>query len=287
MTKFSSFAILAALTTPALADTDAKLAELGQVLSQSWYEESTGIWNVSESFVNGFEPASCTTLLADLQQASAKSVVTLDNDIPTLKAGDHTLAEARTACAAIERQGKVRELERWLKLAAEGESTAQITVYQGCKEVYDKVIAAGIPGTTKVPAREVYVNGKPTQWQGSIESLRIKFCDAPLKRAEEVLEQRAAPYKAVLKADKLAMALGYNVTAVYTLAGGDTSMDPKKLAAATYWFDVSGAASNEAQTCGNGKARTFVRKYEFDKQHELVTTTQREYCGSVEAKMFK
>lgn len=287
MTNLRAFAILAALTTPALADTESKLAELGQTISQSWYEESAGIWNVSESFVNGFEPATCTTLLADLKRAPASATVTLDSDTPTLKAGDHTLAEARTACTAIERQGKVRELERWLKLAAEGESTAQITVYEGCKEVYGKVIAAGIPGTTKVPAREVYVNGKPMQWQGSIESLRIKFCDAPLQRAEEVLEQRAAPFKAVLKADKLAMALGYNVTAVYTLAGGDTSMDPKKLAAAKYWFDVTGAASNEVQTCQNGKTRTFVRKYAFDAAHKLVTTTQKEHCGSVEPKMFK
>ncbi len=294
-TALASLTLLATLgtaPTPAAAAPAETLAQLGTTLTQAWYQSDglTGpVWLLADGHTDGFKPAKCTQLLATLRAANvpATAKVTLDRDTPTLKGGTHALPAAKAACDAIERQGKIKELERWLKFAAEGESTSQMTIYETCKSTYDQVIDAGIPATTPVPAREIYVRGKPLTWSGTIQSLRVKYCDGPLARAAEKLETLAAPYKAVLKGDKLAMALGYDVHAKYAIKGGDWSMDPKKLAAATVWFDMTSASSNEAQVCADGRERHYLRRYTFDAAHQVKSTTQREICGDPTPAMYK
>lgn len=143
-----------------------------------------------------------------------------------------------------------------------------------CLEAYEAVIAAGIS-----PDAIIWFNNE----QHAIGKLKDKHCIGALADEQRKQEERAAPYRAHLKADKLAMASSSH----YAIAGGDYSMVPAKLAKATVWFDSVGAPSNEAQTCPNGAKRNILRRYTFDGAHKLVSRTQKEHCGDIPASAYR
>jgi hypothetical protein len=122
-----------------------------------------------------------------------------------------------------------------------------------------------------------------------VQEIREKWCDAGLKKLTDDTAGREAPYRNVLKNDKLRMVIdsppGHIRT--YAVPGGEYSTDPKKLAAASVWFDNASAPSNERQMCSTGGKRIFLRRYTFDAQHKLVSNTSKEYCGGIPASAYR
>lgn len=283
MKALTSLLVLCAFVTPAAADDpDALVATLGRQIREAWYRDSeTQAWLLADGASNGLEPAPCSQTLVKLRNLGvpASRTIELPDDSRDLRRGVHALPAVRKACDAIEHAGKIKEVERWIVLAAESTSVNNRKVFASCTATYDAAIAAGVSPTARVPERRIRIGRDLVMWTGTLAELVAKHCAAPMADVTAELAKRAAPYRAVLKHDKLRLALAYDVTAVYVLPGGDRSMSPKKLAAARVWFDTSSAPSNEVQHCADGRRRTLVRKYEFDRDHKLVRTTSSETCG--------
>ncbi|MBA3542493.1 MAG: hypothetical protein H0T79_22955 [Deltaproteobacteria bacterium] len=267
------------------ADSPAELLErLGKELQWAWTKDhDTGDWLVSNTWHKGLEPAPCTVTLGELRAARvpATATIVVDQDGRDLRKGSHPLSTVRPACDAIEKAGMIVKFEEWVIEAAQNSSTSSIQVFERCLESYETILKRGVKPTDKVAARKLYIGNNEVLWSGTVEELSTKHCANALKNAKAQLAKREAPFRAVLKNDKLQMALRFNAAAEYALPGGDTSMDPKKLAAATVWFDAVSAPSNEPQNCANnGAPRTIVHRYTFDAAHTLVKTTSKEYCGT-------
>ncbi len=152
-----------------------------------------------------------------------------------------------------------------------------------CVQAYEKLIASGVSPSTRVPADD------SLDWKGTLEEIKEKYCVAPEKKMNDELAAKHAPYKAVLKADKLSFVIDWKTGTIreYALAGGRYTGDPKSLAAARVWFLDVGAPSNEAQYCVNGGKRSTVRRYTFDAAHKLVSTTEKAYCGTPPASAYR
>lgn len=275
--------LLALFTTTARADeTDQLVSNLEDQIRQAWYRDSeTRAWLLADAATNGFEPAPCSDLLMKLRNlgAPATRTIELHDESRDLVAGVHALPSVRKACDAIEYAGKVKEVERWITLAAESDSVNNRGPIGHCLAKYDEAIKLGVKPTDRVPQRRIRIGHDLVMWSGTLAELKAKYCDVAMTKIAAELAKREAPYRKHLKADKLALALGFNATAVYVLPGGDSSMNPAKLAASRVWFDSTSAPSNEAQSCVDGRRRTLVRKYEFDAKHVLVKKTQKEFCG--------
>jgi hypothetical protein len=164
-------------------------------------------------------------------------------------------------------------------------------MFDRCIEAYDKMIASGISPSTQVPeyVMEATLNFPRIHWKGTIKEIKENWCDAGKKKLTGAIDSQHAPYKAVLKADKLRLVLNEKTGHVYSyaLAGGKYTSDPKLLAAARVWFLDIGAPSNESQYCLNGGKRSSVRRYTFDAQHKLLGTTQKAYCGDPPASAYR
>jgi hypothetical protein len=145
---------------------------------------------------------------------------------------------------------------------------------KACVEAYDSLIASGVAPSHPMRFRDE---------QGTVQTFKQKYCVDAAATAAKADEQRTAPYRAVLRGDKLAMATRSH----YATAGGDYSMDPTKLAAAPVWFDSVGAPSNEKQHCDRGGKRTIVRRYQFDASHTLTKRTEQEHCGEPPASAYR
>lgn len=150
-------------------------------------------------------------------------------------------------------------------------------MFKFCIQSYDKMIASGVSPSTPVPVGEH--SGIP--WKGTVQEIKEKWCDAGLKKITGDVAARHAPYRAHLKADKLRLVIDetHGGVSSYALTGGKYTSDAKLLAAARVWFLDVGPPSNERQYCPSGGKRNSVRRYSFDAQHKLISTTQKEYCG--------
>lgn len=157
--------------------------------------------------------------------------------------------------------------------------------FKFCIQSYDKMIASGIDPSTQVP--EGTHSGVP--WKGTIKEIKEKWCDAGLKAKSEDLAAKQAPYRANLKADKLRLVVDetHGNISSYALPGGKYTSDAKLLAAAPVWFLDVGPPSNELQYCPSGGKRHSVRRYSFNAQHKLISTTQKEYCGDPPASAYR
>lgn len=280
MKAITTLLALTLATSAHADDADQIVSNLEDQIRQAWYRDSeTAAWLLADGASNGMKPAPCSALLAKLRTMNvpATRTIELHDDSRDLRRGVHALPAVRKACDAIEHAGKVKEVERWIVMAAESDSVNNRKAFANCLATYD---AAGLDPATRVPQRKIRIGRDLVMWSGTLGELKAKYCEAGMTTITAELDRRAAPYRKVLKNDKLKMALGYDVTAVYVLRGGDASMKPAKLAAARVWFDSTSAPSNEAQHCADGRRRTLVRKYEFDKQHNLTSTTMKEYCGA-------
>ena len=109
------------------------------------------------------------------------------------------------------------------------------------------------------------------------------------EKADGRIESKHAPYKAVLKADKLGLVINEKTGIVYSyaLAGGKYTSDAKQLAAARVWFLNIGRSTAETRICVNGGKLGSVRRYTFDANHKLLSTTEKEYCGTPPASAYR
>jgi hypothetical protein len=176
------------------------------------------------------------------------------------------LSQVRSIKGSIEDGGKVFPME---------------FVY--CLGAYDKLIASGVSPSTRFPA------DNSANLTGTLAEAKEKYCVAPAKKVDEDWDAKQAPYKAVLKADKLRLVINQNSRVIYSyaLAGGKYTEDASALAAARVWFVNVGAASNDRRVCVNGGKLGSVRRYTFDANHKLLSTTEKEYCGTPPASAYR
>ena len=198
-----------------------------------------------------------------------------------MKRGAHTLSEIRASCEQVERLGKIKSFEFWAVLAMQdapkvNSGRSDASYFKNCIQTYEKIVNAGIAPTDRVPDRLI---GGVT-WSGTIEELRQKWCDTGLSKAKGNAEEREAPYRKELKADKLKIALTYSS---FFLPGGASTADPRVLAGASVLFiDLS-----PSRRCSDGRQVHTVRRYQFSASHQLVNTSEREYCGAAPRQAFQ
>ncbi len=260
-----------------------KLDELGKYIDDAWGHRD-GNWELNDSAFKKLEPVECQTILADLAAAKTPDTATfnLPHDSRDLKEGQHTVAEARKACDAIAYRAKVRVFEADAVLAL---TLPDIEDAKSCVETYDAVIKAGVPPTEPIRKRQIWVKNHDEDFGGAtMEEVGEKVCDAPLKAMEEEKAKREAPYRAVLKNDKLQAVLEGRG---FVMPGGDDSMTPAKMAAARTWYQTMSAPSNEEQNCASGGERVFLKAWHFDANHKLLNVTSKEYCGHLPDSVFK
>ena len=172
---------------------------------------------------------------------------------------------------------------RRIKRAIEDKDKIFPMEFYYCVKAYDELIATGVsPSTRMLPDDSLNVTG-------TVEEAKQRFCVDPEKQVDADWDAKQAPYKAVLKADKLRLMINENSRVIYSyaLAGGKYTDDAKALAAARVWFLNIGAPSNEAQYCLNGGKRNSVRRYTFDAAHKLLGTTEKAYCGTPPASAYR
>lgn len=163
-------------------------------------------------------------------------------------------------------------------------------MFDRCIEYYDLMVASGISPSTQVPEEVITTYDSPRiHWKGTIKEIKENWCEAGKKKVTGAIDSVHAPYRALLKADKLRLVINENTGHVYryALAGGKYTGDAKLLAAARVWFLDIGAATNESQYCINGGKRSSVRRYTFDAQHKLLSTTEKAYCGDPPASAYR
>jgi hypothetical protein len=144
-----------------------------------------------------------------------------------------------------------------------------------CLSTYETMIKAGISPDDQVLERMVNDNdGNPVRWAGSVGELRKKWCEAGLAKANAKIDEQDAPFKKVLKADKLNDALLYRS---FWLVGGGTTADPNVMAKATVLF----TDSSPSEFCvGNGAQVHVLTRLQYNAAHKLVKTTTSRHCGS-------
>jgi hypothetical protein len=152
-----------------------------------------------------------------------------------------------------------------------------------CLDKYEKLIASGVSPKARI------AKYAERDWNGTLEEIKEKYCVEPEKKVNDDWDAKQAPYKAALKADKLRLMINENSRVIYSyaIAGGKYTNDAKALAAAKVWFLDVGAPSNESQYCLNGGRRSSVRRYTFNVEHKLVSTTEKQYCGTPPASAYR
>lgn len=249
-----------------------------------WHQQSMSkAWMVSDGVTDNNDVATCTTALDKLQAVGVPETRAIEIrwDAPEFKSGIHTLAEIRASCGHLERLAKIKKFEFWAILAMQdapkvASGRMDASYFKRCIETYDRIVKAGAKPTDRVPEQKIGA----TEWSGTIEELRQKWCDTGLTKATGNTTQREAPYRAALKADKLNIALKYG--SVF-LPGGAGTTDAAKMAAAPVWFiDLS-----PSKVCPNGLQVHTVRRYQFSAAQQLLQTTEKEFCGSAPRSAFQ
>lgn len=185
---------------------------------------------------------------------------------------------------SLEDNADYREFRKWVVANQEPGQPVAI-VFDWCAEAYKKMIAGGVSPSTRVVEDKSWGDF----WKGTVQEINEKYCEGAKKKLTGDLEAKHAPYKTHLKADKLRLMINSTSGHVYSyaLAGGKYTNDAKALAAAKVWFLDIGPPSNEAQNCITGGKRNSVRRYTFDANHKLLTTTQKPYCGDPPASAYR
>jgi hypothetical protein len=157
------------------------------------------------------------------------------------------------------------------------------TEVKACLRSYAQLTAAGVAPTTQL---EFDTNSKALpKFKGTLEEARVQVCEAARNGLRSKMDVVLAPYKKVLKGDKLKMLSDTYPGGFILPGGGLESSDAALLAKASAWFlDLS--ASDGKIECRNGSIHT-VRKYQFNGAGKLVSTTEKQYCGEPPASAFK
>lgn len=193
------------------------------------------------------------------------------------------------AAQDLEENANYREFKKWT-VAAQHKRPLPI-IYQWCSEAYTKMIASGVSPSTEVPEEIMAedIDFPKIEWKGTVKELNDRLCAGGGKKLSEDIVAKQAPYKAALKADKLRLVIDEKTGTVYSyaLAGGKYTSDAKALAAARVWFLDIGTSSAETRICVNGGKLGSVRRYTFDINHKLLSTTEKEYCGTPPASAYR
>jgi hypothetical protein len=217
------------------------------------------------------KPSDCAKYLKALTDANAPDSITFEQreDIPELKAGTHPWTDARAACAVFVRAAAVWEFSRWAGMsmteADKNRETQNQSFFKNCLSMYDEAIQAGVP-----PAQPIDDVG--SGMKGTMQELRDAWCTGGLAKLKAANTTSEAPYRKVLKNDKLRLWL--RDTTYFELAGGG-KLTPERLAATKVWFQHG----TPEKACTNGLAVHTLRRFQFDAQHKLVKETVHDYCG--------
>jgi hypothetical protein len=262
------------------------LVEVRKSIDSAWYrDDGKGAWLVGDD-AGDLTGARCTKALAAAFKAGVPGSrkIPLQNDNPELMKGDHSLDSLKSVCANIERLVKMKGWEKWSTGAARGGHNDK-SQYERCQSSYDEMLKAGVAKSSKVAERELPGEGDTkVKWAGTVEQLHTRYCGAPGKKLAAATAEREAPFRKVLKADKLSMALTHGR---FYVIGGALVGDPGKLAAAKVWFSDTQSANSDRLTCNGGQEIHTLVRYQFDAAHKLVKTTDSVHCGAVPARAFK
>lgn len=248
-----------------------------------WYQVTdTKAWTVKDGATLGMKGARCMAALDKLRAAGVPDTTTVvvKYDAPEFKRGSHSLAEIRTSCAHVESLGKIKYFEKWAVLAMKdtpnlNSGRYETGYYKNCIQAYDEIVKAGVSPTERVPDEVI----AGSAWSGSIEQIRKKWCDSGFNTANAKTAASEAPYRKVLTSDKLKVALTYQEV---ILPGGARTTDPRKMAAASVWFEDF----SPSKVCNDGRQVHNLRRYQFDSDQRIVKTTAQDYCGGAPLSAF-
>jgi hypothetical protein len=226
----------------------------------------------------------CRSFIKMLSDGNAPPSISfvLEHDTPDLKAGKHPWTEGRAACehmiAASEHRhqaeasaSSIFEECKHGRVMSNGERSPE--GYARGKDNYEMGLERGIPPTE-------IVKDKADGETGTLKAMYEKYCVPGLAQQHADDAARAAPYKKLLKNDKLRLAL--EETDFLMLAGGG-KVTPQRLAATNLWFED--ASPNKV--CANGAQVHTLRRYQFDAQQKLAKVTNHDYCGRPPAAAFR
>jgi type II secretory pathway pseudopilin PulG len=220
---------------------------------------------------SGIKPADCAKYLQALTDANAPDSITFHQreDIPELKAGEHPWTDARAACAVFVRAHAVWEFNRWAGMskteADKNRETQNQSFFKNCLDMYDAALKVGVPPTQPI-------DDLGSGMKGTMQGLRDAWCTGGMAKLNAANATAEAPYRKVLKNDKLR--LWIRDTTYFELAGGG-KLTPERLAATKVWFQHG----TPEKVCSNGLAVHTLRRFQFDAQHKLVKETVHDYCG--------
>ncbi|HET7506704.1 MAG TPA: hypothetical protein VFK02_37040 [Kofleriaceae bacterium] len=258
---------LCAAPGAALADDDLELRRMAKSLG-----EDLDVWTVTGDHVelarkDEAELRRCDYNLTRLTKASAPATLTfeLEHDTPDLRAGQHSWTEARKPCdkilAAVDRWSQIG-MVTWA-IAMCKESPTDRDYLTSATRSYDKAIAMGISPDTPISRSGM---------TGGMKELYEKYCVPAKANLDAAEAAHAAPFKKLLRNDKLRMALR---DFDYIMLPGGGKVTPASLAAANVWFEDA----SPDRVCTNGLKVHVLHRYQFDGQHKLVKVTDREFCG--------
>jgi hypothetical protein len=260
------------------AGTPPKVSELMRSLRYVWHFE-----NDQWKYMGG--SSRCHEIVAEIDELGIADTlaVELTFDTPHLAKGSRTLKELKDLCQHAVRAAA---LGTFAEAARAASRSADEVFPIKCLEFYDKAIAAGHAPTTRLPYEGLSFEDPTTgdAFVGTIEEARKKFCDAKAKKHLDEVAKQEAPYREVLKADKLQVALRHRDENLF--GPGRKNIDaPAQLASARVWFRETWY---KEKSCGNGASHPYhVERFEFDAGHKLVKQTTETFCGAPPKSAFR
>lgn len=212
--------------------------------------------------------------------APASIKIEIAFDTPLLPPGTYPWTQARELCDRIVSDAaKLDEIKKFVLFVHVSELDTKeyggpkaIAYYQQCMDRYDAAMKLGVSPTEPIQDAD----GEPS----TMQALRDAKCAPGLAKLKADEEARAAPFKKVLKNDKLRIGLR-DFDFIYL--PGRAKVSPASLAANNVWFeDVSGDAR-----CTNGLPIHTLHRYQFDANHKLAKTTDRQFCGEPPSGAFR
>ncbi len=280
------------LAGPARADKDADWARRGALYQISdhmrsmWTrDDPKGPWKISDGASDGSGKAVCKELIANAEKAGVTDadMIEMAKAGPDWIEGPVSLGDMKLVCNRMQRMIDIKQWERWAVFSLQELSKkggGDIKFYENCLQNYDAMLKKGVAADSQViPDKANDANGVAVEWSGTVKDLNQKYCVAGLKKAKEEQSKRDAPYKKVMKGEKLETALTYR--GVF-LAGGSVTEDPAVMAKAAVWF----IDTEPQEWCANAMQKHVVHRYEFAGD-KLAKSTNIETCGVPRANTFK
>lgn len=165
-------------TTTAVADTRATFRSLASSLYLAWTQEGKVYWVDDNQDLSA--PPRCQGFVDELVAAKVPDSETfmLPKEARDLSSGRHTFAEAKLNCKQLAYMFKVKAFTLEVHKVIEKPDQASA---KRCVDAYAATIKQGIKPTEEVPNRLVIFQKEQVMMKGSIEAIRIRFCDSLLK----------------------------------------------------------------------------------------------------------